>query len=83
MRLKSAGHHAEVAKDFRCFTTDCVFCNVIGGWKFLRRKQSMLIKPERSVKRHQTLSSQVGSGHETRSGERGEEGVGRKARKEW
>ena len=24
-------HCAEVAKDFRCCTTNCVFCNVIGG----------------------------------------------------
>ena len=31
----------------------------------LRRKQSMLMKPEGSVERHQTLSSRVGSGHET------------------
>ena len=23
-------HHAEVAKDFHRYTTDCVFCNVIG-----------------------------------------------------
>ena len=47
-------HHAEVAKDFQC-----VFCNVIGGWKILRRKQS-------TVERHQTLSSRVGSGDETK-----------------
>ena len=24
-------HCAEVAKDFRCCTADCIFCNVIGG----------------------------------------------------
>ena len=24
-------HRAEAAKDFRCCTVDCVFCNVIGG----------------------------------------------------
>ena len=32
---------AEVAKDFRCRATDCVFCNVIidiGGGKFLSGK---------------------------------------------
>ena len=42
--------------------TDCVFCNVIGGWKILRRKQSMLMKPKGSVERYQILSSRVGSG---------------------
>ena len=40
---------------------------MIGGWKILSRKQSILMKPEELVKRHQTLSSQVGSGHETTS----------------
>ena len=45
-------------------TTDCVFCNVIGGWKILCGKQSTLMKPKKSVEHYQTLSSQVGSGHE-------------------
>ena len=51
-----------VAKDFRFCTTDCVFCNVIGREKFFSRK---LMKPEESVKRHQTFSLWVGYGHET------------------
>ena len=38
---------------------------VIGGWKIPHRKQSVLMKPEGSAERHQTLSSQVESGHET------------------
>ena len=44
------------SQDFWCCTTDYVFCNVIGGWKILRRKQSTLMKPEGSVeRRHLTL----------------------------
>ena len=36
-------HCAEEAKNFQCCTTDCLFCNVIGGEKlnvdyFLERK---------------------------------------------
>ena len=37
-------HHAEVAKDVLQYRY--VFCNVIGGWKILGRKQSTLMKPE-------------------------------------
>ena len=44
---------------------EIVSCNVIGGWKILPRKQSMLMKPKELAKHHQTLSSQLGSGHET------------------
>ena len=33
-----------------------VFCNVIGGWEILFGKQSMLMKPKESAKRHQTIS---------------------------
>ena len=29
MCQKNCFHYAEVAKDFQCCTTDCVFCNVI------------------------------------------------------
>ena len=47
-------HCAEVAKNFQCCNHIFVFCNVIGGWKILRRKQSMLKKPE-LVKCHQIL----------------------------
>ena len=50
-------HRAEVANDFQCCTTDCVFCNVIGGGKFLSRKSSTLMKPDGLVEHHQTLSS--------------------------
>ena len=57
---------AQVAKNFRCCNNRlCFFCNVIGSWKITHRQQSMLMKPEGSVGCHQTLSSQVGSGHET------------------
>ena len=45
---------AEVVKDFRHCTTDCVFCTVIGVKKILYRK------PKESAERHQTLSSRVG-----------------------
>ena len=31
----------------RCRTNKCVFCNVIGVWKNLHRKQSMSVKPEK------------------------------------
>ena len=31
-------HRTEVAKNFWCCTTDCAFCNVIGGGKILSRK---------------------------------------------
>ena len=31
-------YRTEVAKDFSGCTTDCVFCNVIGGRKILPRK---------------------------------------------
>ena len=31
MPQKVLCHRAEEAKDFRCCTTDCLFCNVIGG----------------------------------------------------
>ena len=59
-------HCAQVAKNFRCCNDRlCFFCNVIGSWKITHRQQSMLMKPEGSVGCHQTLSSQVGSGHET------------------
>ena len=58
-------HHAEVAKGFKYCTIDYVFCNVICRGKFLSRKYSTLMKPKGSAKRHQTLSSWVGSGHET------------------
>ena len=61
-------HRVEVVKNFRCCTTDCVFCNVIGGCKIVRQKQSTLMKPEGSAGCHQTLSSRVGSGHETSVG---------------
>ena len=50
-------HCTEVSKDFWCHTTDCVFCNVIGGGKFLSRKYSTLMKPEGSAEHHQILSS--------------------------
>ena len=40
---------------------------MIGSWKILRRKQSTSMKPEELVKCHQTLSSWVGCGHETKS----------------
>ena len=43
-------HCAEEAKNFQCCTTDCLFCNVIGG------EISMLMKPEISAGCHQTLS---------------------------
>ena len=49
-------HRAEEAKNFQCWTTDCLFCNVIGGENFLSRKQPMLMKPEVSAGCHQTLS---------------------------
>ena len=55
-------HRAEEAKDFRCCTTDCLFCNVIGGEIFLSRKWSMLMKPEVSAGCHQTLSRRWGLG---------------------
>ena len=58
-------HRAEVAKDSSIATTDCVFCNVIGGWKILHRKQLVLMKSEESTEGHQTFSLQVGSGHKT------------------
>ena len=54
MCQKRLCHRAEVAKISVVATTDCVFCNVIGGGKILHRKQSMLMKPEGSVKCHQT-----------------------------
>jgi len=38
-------------------STDCVFCNVIGSWKFLARKQTALMKPKESAECHQTISS--------------------------
>ena len=53
---ESLGMRPEVAKNFQCCTTDCVFCNVIGGGKFLSRKYSTLMKPKGSAERHQTLS---------------------------
>ena len=48
-------------------TVDCVFCNVIGGEKFLAEKQSILMKPEESAGCHQTVfpRERVGSGHVT------------------
>ena len=49
-------------------STDCVFCNVIGSWKFLARKQKALMKPKESAECHQTISSRVGSGHKTELG---------------
>ena len=36
-------HRVKVVKNFRCCTTDCVFCDVIGGCKILPRKQSTLM----------------------------------------
>ena len=36
--VKVLCHRAEVAKNFQCSTTDCVFCSVIGGEKFFSRK---------------------------------------------
>ena len=53
-------HHAEVAKNFRYCTTDCLFYNVIGGEKCLSGKQSTLMKPEESAGCHQTLSRRWG-----------------------
>jgi len=38
VKRKVLCHRAEVAKNFRCCTTDCLFCNAIGGEKFLSRK---------------------------------------------
>ena len=58
-------HRAEVAKNSSIATTDCVFCNVIGSWKILHRKQSVLMKPEESTEGHQTFPLQVGSGRKT------------------
>ena len=56
-------HPNNSSQGFPVCTTDCVFCNVIGREKFFSRK---LMKPEELlVKRHQTLSSWVGCGHET------------------
>ena len=35
------------SQEFLVFpTTDCVFCNVVGSWKIVPRKQSTLMKPE-------------------------------------
>ena len=63
-------HHAEVAKAFQCATTDHISCNVISGWKIIPRKQSMLTKLKELAERHQTHSSQVGSGYKTSLGMR-------------
>ena len=52
-------HRVEEAKNFRCCTTDCLFCNVIGGEKFL---SGTLMKPEVSAGCHQTLSRRWGLG---------------------
>ena len=51
--------HSKVAKNFRCYTTDCVFCNVIGREKSLSGK---LMKPEVSARCHQTLFCRWGLG---------------------
>ena len=50
-------HCAEAAESFWYCNHDCVFCNVIGGWKILCGKQSTLMKPKKSVEHYQTLSS--------------------------
>ena len=46
--IKVLCHRAEVAKNFQCCTTDCVFCSVIGGEKFFSRKYcriSLILRP--------------------------------------
>ena len=48
-------HRAEVAKDFRCCTTNCVFCNVIGGVNKAQGIDQLSPDP---------LLSWVGSGHD-------------------
>ena len=55
-------HHVEVVKNFRCCTTGCVFPAI----RLVERKQPILMKPDRLVERHQTLSSLVGSQHNTK-----------------
>ena len=49
-------------------STDSVFCNVIGSWKFLARNQKVLMKPKESAECHQIIFSQVVSGHKTELG---------------
>ena len=57
-------HCAEVTKDFRCCNHRLCFLQY--DWQLENSlKQSMLMKPKESAKRHQILSSRVGSGLET------------------
>ena len=61
-------HCAEVAKNFQCCTTSCVFCNVIGE-REISLQEVINVNEARGIagtsERHQTLSPQVGSGHVT------------------
>ena len=50
MCQKNCCHYAEIAKDFQCCTTDCVFCNVI----------ALLV-----VGSGESLGTRLGYGHET------------------
>ena len=62
---KVLSHHAEVAKDFR--SCNLRLCFLQCDWRLENSPQRaiLLMKPDGLVECHQTLSSLVGSGHES------------------